>query len=263
MAEDWDDYAADYETKFEDITAYFVPHFVDWVNPRGRGFVVVDVGCGPGVVTMAMAERGAQVVGVDVSAAMVVRMKERVDEAGFGASVTGMVASGESIALPRRAAHACVSSFGVIYCPDVDAALREMSRVTTGGGPLMITAWTIEASNGWNSLLPDGYEATLGFRVPPRSNLRWASVDVLRVALEKATWNDVQIDTLPCRPSSFPSPDAVREAFDTPPSRATLASLTDDQQSALKDFVVARARDNFGDGPVELPREAWIARGRA
>lgn len=262
MAEDWDDYATCYENEFEDVTAYFTPHFVDWVNPRGRGYVVVDVGCGPGVVSLAMAERGAHVVGVDVSAAMLQRLHERAAAAGVGARVEGVVASGESLGFPERAAHACVSSFGIIYCPDVDAALHEMFRVTTGGGPLMITAWTTEANNGWNSLLPEGYEAALGFRVPPRSNLRWSSIDELRAALEKAQWNDVQVDTLVSKPSTFSSPDDVRRAFDTPPSRATTASLTTGQVEKLKDFVVARARERYGDGPVELPREAWIARGR-
>lgn len=263
MAEDWDEYASHYEADFEDVTGYFTPHFVDWVNPRGKGFVVVDIGCGPGVVSMAMAERGAHVIGVDVSESMLGRLRERALELGFGARVEGVVASGEALGLPMRAAHACVSSFGIIYCPDVDAALAEMFRVTTGGGPLMITAWTTEANNGWNSLLPEGYESELGFRVPPRSNLRWSSIDELRAALEKAQWNDVQIDTLVSKPSTFPSPEAVRKAFDTPPSRATTAALTSDQFDALKDYVVARARERYGDGEVPLPREAWIARGRA
>lgn len=263
MAEDWDDYASHYEADFEDVTGYFAPHFVDWANPRGRAFVVVEIGCGPGVVSMAMAERGAHVIGVDVSQAMLDRLKQRSIERGFSSRVAGHLASGENTGLVERTAHACVSSFGIIYCPDVDKALAEMFRITTGGGPLMITAWTTEAKNGWNSLLPEGYEATLGFRVPPRSNLRWASRDELWAALERAQWNDVQIDTLSSPPSRFPSSEDVRKAFDTPPAKATLASLPPDQQDALKDYVVRLARERYGDGEVELPREAWIARGRA
>ena len=262
MPEDWDDYAEEYESKFEDVTAYFTPHFVDWVDPRGRGFVVVDVGCGPGVVSMAMAERGAHVVGVDISEAMLARLRRRAEEAGFAARVDGLVASGERLGLPERSAHTCVSSFGIIYCPDVDAALAEMFRVTTGGGPLMITAWTNGRDNGWHSLLPDGYESALGFAVPPRNNVRWFSVDELRVALEQAQWNDVQIDTLAATPSTMPSAESVRDAFDSPPSKATLAELGPDRASRLVDFVVAQARERFGDGEVQLPREAWIAHGR-
>lgn len=263
MAEDWDAQADVYESKWEDVTGYFVPHLVDWANPRRRGFVVVDVGCGPGVVTMAMAERGARVIGVDVSDRMVARLLQRATAAGFAAQVEGLVASGEALALPERAAHSCVSNFGIIYCPDVDAALHEMFRVTTGGGPLMITAWTASKVNGWHSLLPDGYEAALGFTVPPRSNVRWSSLDELRAALEKAQWNDVQIDTLAAKPSVMPSAEAVRDAFETPPSKETLASLGPEKAARLIDFVVDQARQRFGDGEVELPREAWIARGRA
>jgi SAM-dependent methyltransferase len=263
MAENWDDYASEYEAKFEDVTGSFAPRFVDWVNPQRNPFVVVDVGCGPGVVSMAMAERGAHVVGVDVSAAMIQRMEARATERGFASRVAGLVGSGESLGVPDRSAHACVSSFGIIYCPDVDAALREIARVTTKGGPLMITAWTTEDRNGWNTWLPDEYENELGFRVPKRTNLRWGSVDELRAALDRAGWHGVEIETVTSKPSVFASPEAVRDAFDTPPSRDMLSSLSDEQQEALKAYVVELARRRFGDGEVELPREAWIARGRA
>lgn len=263
MPEDWDDYASEYETKFEEVTGFFMPDFVDWVNPHGAEFVVVDVGCGPGVVSLAMAARGARVVGVDVSAAMLERLRARADAAGVASRVEGVVASGESLGLPDDSAHGCVSSFGIIYCPDVDAALREMVRVTASGGPVMITAWTTENRNGWHTWLSDDYEIELGFGVPKRTNLRWASEDALRAALDRAGWRGVEIETVVSKPSVFPSADAVRDAFNTPPSRDMLSSLSDEQQERLQDYVVELAKRRFGDAPVELPREAWVARGRA
>ena len=53
-------------------------------------------------------------------------------------------------------------------------------------------------------------------------------------------------------------------SFDQSQDRSRLnLLLTSEQQESVKAYAVERARATFGDGPVQLPREAWIARGRA
>ncbi len=259
---DWDDVAGTYESKFEHTTGFVLDRYLDYLAP-GPGLVVADVGCGPGVVALACAESGARVKALDISAAMVDRLRVRADEAGVGALIEGFV--GDAAALPFADAEcdAAVSNFGVIFCPDVDAALRELARVTRRAGALMISAWTTEARNGWTTLLPDDYAERLGFSVQPRPMYRWSSADELQGACERAGWADVVIDTVSAKSTVIPSASDMRDLFETPPSKVALSHLSGEQVEALMGFLIERATDEFGDGEVALPREAWLARGRA
>ena len=55
---DWNNVADEYEALYETTTVQFLPHFLDVLKPR-RGFTLTDVGCGPGVVSIAAAKAGA------------------------------------------------------------------------------------------------------------------------------------------------------------------------------------------------------------
>ena len=204
---DWNNVADEYESLYETTTVQFLPHFLDVLKPR-RGFTLTDVGCGPGVVSIAAAKAGATVTSVDISPNMVQRLQARAVEEGVASRLTALVGDGENLPLPVRHSHACVSNFGIIYCPDVDQALREMARVTTGGGWLVVTAWTTEDRNSWTALLPEGWEAEVGAAMAPRPQFRWQSSLELHVACEKANWNDVDVQVYAGSSMALPSADS-------------------------------------------------------
>lgn len=259
---DWGSVANEYEKESEPITGHFLSHFMDILKPH-RSFRVTDVGCGPGVVSMAMAKAGAQVTSVDLAPAMIERLTARAAEEGVSDKITALVADAQDLPLPLRHGHAAVSSFGIIFCPDVDKALMEMARVTTGGGKLVITAWTTEDRNGWTALLPEGWQQRLGFELGPRPAYKWATALDLHIACEKANWNDVDVQLYEGLPSVYGSWRDVTQALETPPSRQTISSLTTEQVDALKRLLEEEAKARFGDGEVTLAREAWVARGYA
>src|ERR1700739_2523221 len=66
----WESAAADYDEAFARITAQSVPPLLDVVG-AGPGVRLLDVACGPGYVAAEAAARGAEVTGLDFSAAMV------------------------------------------------------------------------------------------------------------------------------------------------------------------------------------------------
>ena len=257
MTNEWDATASVYEDQFEKVTSQTVARLVDWLAPRA-GLTFADVACGPGVVTIALAERGAAVRASDFSAAMVARARERA--ADF--DVTVDVADAASLPYDDASVDGAVSNFGVIFCPDVDGALRELARVTRPGGRLAVTAWTTDKTNGWTTLLADDYAAELGFEIPPRPMYRWSSSDDFATALGRARWTEVAIETVDFAPTMY-APDDITDALDTPASRTALEFLTADQCEALGAYLVRRAHALFGGKPVPLPREAWLARGLA
>jgi ubiquinone/menaquinone biosynthesis C-methylase UbiE len=261
VTNEWDAAASTYEEQFEKVTSTTVDRLVAWLEPRD-GVTFTDVACGPGTVTMQLAARGAAVRASDFSTEMVKRATARAAELGFADRVVVEVADAASLLLEDDSVDGAVSNFGIIFCPDIDGALREFTRVTRAGGRLTMTAWTTEQANGWTTLLPDDYETELGFTVPPRPMDRWSSADDFRAALDRASWRDVEIETFDFEPMVHES-DHVADALTTPASRLVMASLAPEQVAALGGYLVRRGRELFGGAPVPLPRQAWVARGKA
>lgn len=54
---------------------------------RWRDCSVLDVGCGPGVYLVELAQLGAHVTGVDASSAMVCHARQRIERSGLGGSI--------------------------------------------------------------------------------------------------------------------------------------------------------------------------------
>ncbi|MHB1252423.1 MAG: class I SAM-dependent methyltransferase [Acidimicrobiales bacterium] len=85
------------------------------------GMVCVDLGCGGGRLALELARHGATVIGVDVSDAMVQRMKAQAQSEGLG-SVTGMVSPIEHLSLPAGTVDLVISNYALHHLLDTDKA---------------------------------------------------------------------------------------------------------------------------------------------
>ncbi len=107
------------------------------VEPYARGRRVLEAGCGTGLLLSRIDRVAEEAVGVDLSRGMLQHARSR------GLSVV----QGSVTALPfDDASFDTVCSFKVLaHVPDIDAALRELSRVTRPGGHLVL-----EFYNRWS-----------------------------------------------------------------------------------------------------------------
>lgn len=100
------------------------------------GQTVADIGCGPGNVTVGLADAvGADgfVVGVDISAPMLA-------QAADGAAPNIGYVRGDATRLPLRTGcvdAACATAL-LMLIPEPEAALAELVRITTPGGRLLV-----------------------------------------------------------------------------------------------------------------------------
>jgi ubiquinone/menaquinone biosynthesis C-methylase UbiE len=119
----------------------------------GPGQTVLDVGCGPGVLTTELAARvGADsVTAVDPSEHFVDAVRSRVP------GVTVERASAESLPFPDDEFDAALAQLVVHFMADPVAGLGEMRRVTRGGGIVAACVW--DHSVGGNGPLSVYYEA--------------------------------------------------------------------------------------------------------
>lgn len=118
------------------------------------GEKVLDVACGTGVVTLAIATAvgsAGSVLGVDLSAGMVASAEAHAQAAGISQSQFDRM-DAEALSLPAASFDLVVCALGLMYVPDADAALREIYRVLRPGGRAVLAVWGERARCGWASL---------------------------------------------------------------------------------------------------------------
>jgi SAM-dependent methyltransferase len=125
--------------------ALFVPAlFGQWVQKVADaakihpGQRVLDVACGTGILAREIASRigsGGRIVGIDPSPGMVAVAKQ------LGPDVEWREGVAESLPFPDQSFEAVVSQFGLMFFTDRHQALREMLRVLTPQGRLVVAVW--------------------------------------------------------------------------------------------------------------------------
>jgi 2-polyprenyl-3-methyl-5-hydroxy-6-metoxy-1,4-benzoquinol methylase len=122
---------------------------LEWINGLHLkpGAAVMDVGCGAGVATVALAERGLSVTAVDLAPAMLDLTSSLARQRGVEASVHTQLSSVD--ALPFKAgSFDCVMALGLLpWVEDPAATIAELARVVRPGGHLLISAdnyWRVD-----------------------------------------------------------------------------------------------------------------------
>ncbi len=119
------------ELQHKPLDRELLDRFGDSVRERG---VACDMGCGPGQVARYLHERGVQIVGVDLSPAMVEQARQLNPQIEF--------VHGNMLALdvPDAAWAGIAAFYSIIHIPrgEVVDALREMKRVLQPDGVLLL-----------------------------------------------------------------------------------------------------------------------------
>jgi ubiquinone/menaquinone biosynthesis C-methylase UbiE len=123
----------------------FGPVLVDAVGIRS-GLSVLDIACGDGNVAIPAAAAGADVTGLDITPALLVR--GRAAAAAAGVSVEWVEGDAESLPFADASFDVVTSAVGVMFCPSHERAASELVRVCKPGGAIGLIAWTPEGLIG-------------------------------------------------------------------------------------------------------------------
>jgi SAM-dependent methyltransferase len=114
-----------------------------------EGTRLLDVASGPGYVAEAGVRRGADVVGVDLSDAMLAFAAARIDGARF--------VRGDAMALPFDGGSfdAVTAAFVLLHLSTPERAAAEAARVLAPGGAAAFTVWDVPERGRWLGVLLD------------------------------------------------------------------------------------------------------------
>jgi SAM-dependent methyltransferase len=226
------------------------------VEPGTRA---LDVGCGPGALTTALAARlgAAKVSAADPSQPFVEACRALLPEAEV------VLAAAEALPFPDGAFDAALAQLVVNFMADAEAGVREMARVTRPGGVVAACVWDYP---GEMTLLRAFWDAARevaperAAAVDEGTMMRWCGEDELAELWGAAGLRDVRFGALVVR-AAYDDFEDLWWPFTTgvAPSGAFCASLDEPGRAALHDAL--RRRLGAGDGRFELSARAWAVAG--
>jgi SAM-dependent methyltransferase len=182
-----------YDTLAGRVTSRLVEPLLDAVA-AGPGTRLVDVATGPGYVAAGAAARGAEVIGVDLSEAMLEFARSRAPEVDF--------VRGDATALPLEdaSATAVTAAFLLLHLSAPERAAAEAARVLEPGGAAAFTVWDVPSRGRWLGVFLDAV-AEVGAEppadVPPGPPLfRFAEEGELARLLTDAGLVDVAVESI-------------------------------------------------------------------
>jgi SAM-dependent methyltransferase len=220
------------------------------------GMRVLDVGCGPGGLTDALAERvgDGQVAAIDPAAQFVAACRERHPAADVREGVA------EELPWDDGSFDATLSCLVLAFMKDADRGVREMGRVTRPGGTVAACMWDI--AGGGMTMLSTFWKAVR--EVDPSAAGEQARPGVTRGDIgdrfRRGGLQDVEDGQLEASADYTSFADFWEPfTFAVGPSGRHLASLSAEQQ----DHVREACRAALPAGPFSLAARAWYARGAA
>ena len=144
----WESAVADYDGAFDRLTRQSIAPMLD-VLGLGPDTRLVDVACGTGELSAAAARRGARVLGLDFSEAMLAMARARHP------GLECRSGDAEALDLPAASVAALAMNFGLLHLDRPEAALAEAARVLAPGGRCAFTVWAAPPAT-------EGYRLVLG-----------------------------------------------------------------------------------------------------
>ena len=243
----WNDRAAVTWTAMQDrLDAMFVPLTAVALEAAApaSGESVIDVGCGCGATVLELARLvgpSGRVLGVDVSAPMAARARERIEAAGFG-NAQVRVSDAAAHAFPPGAADLLFSRFGVMFFADPVAAFANLHGAIRPGGRLLFACWRPMAENSWFAVPAVAAAGLLPPSPPPNPDepgpFAFANPDRVTRILTAAGWTDITLTRQDVK-MRLAGPGQIAEAADFATRVGAMARALADATADLKSQVTA------------------------
>ncbi len=149
------------------------------------GVGVIDVACGPGIVSVDLARRGARVTGVDLTPAVLLLAEERAAAEGVADRTTFVHGRMTALDFEDGTFDVAVSRYALHHASDPEHVVRELIRVTKPDGRVVIVDFAAPET----AAIASAYDDAERLRDP--SHVRNLRSTEQRDLLETQGWNVV------------------------------------------------------------------------
>ncbi|WP_162888099.1 class I SAM-dependent methyltransferase [Sphingomonas mesophila] len=236
------------------------------VAPSGQ-FRALDIGCGPGTTTLALAARrpDSTIIGCDLSEPLIAIARER---AAASRNVRFLVEDAEVAAAAEGPFDLIVSRHGVMFFDNPARAFAALRLATAAGGTLVFTCFQSWHRNPWAF---ETVAAVAGTRVPEPGRepggFAFADPDHVRDLLDGAGWSPdppraIDFDYVAGEGAAAVD-DATAFLTELGPAARALAVLPPEDRAgaraSLTRVIAAREHGNR----IVFPAAAWLWSARA
>lgn len=251
----WNAAGREYERISRSI-ADSVEHCITRVQPK-RGERVLDIATGTGWTARQLALRGAEVVAVDLAEDLIDAAKAIAREAGL--NIEFLVGDAERLDFDDASFDVVISTCGVMFAQDPEAAAAELARVCKKGGRIGLTTWPAEGAVAALFKVMKPYMPEAESPLPP-SPFEWGNRD--RVVGLLGGHFDLRFET---GTTVLRAPDSISvwELFlkSYGPTKTLAGRLPRERLQAMKNDFLAYHDQFKTDLGVALPRNYLVTIG--
>jgi ubiquinone/menaquinone biosynthesis C-methylase UbiE len=252
----WENIPVEYHQAFGSLTIQAIDALLDAVRVK-EGVNLLDIASGPGYVASAAAKRGAVVVGVDFSSAMVAEARKLHPDVDFR--------EGDAEALPfgNGLFDAVVMNFGILHLGRPDHALVEAHRVLRAGGKCAFTVWAKPEETVGFGIVLRAVEAHGEVKVPLPPGppfFRFSDPDESKRALVAAGFDSPKVKKVE-QVWRLPAGDGLFEAMrdSTVRTAGLLRAQKPEALEKIRSYIRQETQRYTKDDMVELPMPAMLA----
>lgn len=254
----WQKVFKQYDEAFAELTSQAIEPLLNAVR-AGHGVRLLDVATGPGYVAAVASRRGARVVGVDFSTAMVAGARQRYPVVEFREG------DAEALPFPDGCFDAVVMNFGLLHLGRPEQALTEAHRVLCSTGRFGFTVWCNPDEAVGFGLILDAVQShgRLNVPLPPGPPFfRFSDPRECRQALLNAGFAMVEVVKIP-QIWRLHSPEMLFKFMEraTVRTRGMIEAQSKEASHAIRKAVRDGAETYRIGAGIELPMPAVLASG--
>jgi SAM-dependent methyltransferase len=230
-----------------------------------KGSTVIDVGCGCGATTIALAHAvgpAGKVIGIDISEPMLGRAKERLRDHPNTSCIVGDAATATFDGI---GAELVFSRFGVMFFGDPVTAFSNLRTALVPGGRLRFACWRPVQENPWLQLpLHAVYEHVPRLPKPDTEEpgpFSFADIERVTRILTAAGFNAPRFEPLDIDMNLAPGGNldsAVSQASEMGPARRALMGHPDEVRAAAVESIRRALTPYVSVEGVKLPGAIWL-----